>query len=79
MAGADAVMTASALLHNGPAFVNDLVNGLSEWMDRRGYRSIRQMKGILSQQQVADPSAFARANYIRIIEGWKNPYTLSGV
>ena len=79
LAGADAVMAASALLRHGPVVIGDLVRGLGEWMDRRGYQSIAQMKGILSQRQVADPSAFARANYIRILEGWKNPYTLSGV
>ena len=79
LAGADAVMTASALLRNGPEFCGDLVSGLADWMDSRGYRAVGQMKGTLSQQQVADPTAFARANYIKILESWKNPYTLSGV
>jgi dihydroorotate dehydrogenase (fumarate) len=79
LAGADAVMTASALLRNGPEFCGDLVSGLADWMASRGYRAVGQMKGMLSQRQVADPTAFARANYIKILESWKNPYTLSGV
>jgi len=79
LAGADAVMTASALLRHGPGFVESLVAGLTDWMERRGYESVERMKGTLSQQQVADPSAFARANYIKMLEGWKNPYTLSGI
>lgn len=79
LAGADAVMTASALLRNGPAFIGHLVAGLRDWMERRGYETVGQMKGALSQRQVADPSAFARANYIKILEGWKNPFTLSGL
>ncbi len=79
LAGADAVMTASALLRQGPGHVWNLVAGLGDWMEQRGYTSVSGMKGVLSQQRVADPSAFARANYIRMLEGWQNPYTLSGV
>ncbi len=78
LAGADAVMTTSALLRNGPGHSQTLVDGLTEWMERRGYESVAAMKGALSQQKVADPAAFARANYIRELESWKNPYTLSG-
>ncbi|HIC82338.1 MAG TPA: dihydroorotate dehydrogenase-like protein, partial [Kiloniellaceae bacterium] len=65
LAGADAVMTTSALLRNGPAYCQTLVEGLGEWMDRRGFDSVAQMQGVLSQQKVADPTAFARANYLR--------------
>ncbi|MEJ2122624.1 MAG: dihydroorotate dehydrogenase-like protein [Alphaproteobacteria bacterium] len=79
LAGADAVMTASALLRNGPEFCGDLVSGLADWMGSRGYQTVREMKGMLSQQRVAHPTAFARANYIKILESWKNPYTLSGI
>ena len=78
LAGADAVMTTSALLRHGPAHCQALVDGLSDWMERRGYESVGLMKGALSQKNVADPTAFARANYVRMLEGWKNPYTLSG-
>jgi dihydroorotate dehydrogenase (fumarate) len=79
LAGADAVMTTSALLRHGAGHLATLVDGVADWMERRGYRSVEQMKGALSQQNVADPSAFARANYIKILESWKHPYTLSGV
>jgi dihydroorotate dehydrogenase (fumarate) len=79
LAGADAVMTTSALLRHGPAHARILVDGLHSWMEQRGFASVDQMKGVLSQEQAADPSAFARANYIRLLEGWKHPYTLSGV
>lgn len=72
LAGADAVMTASALLKHGHGFVGDLRDGLETWMTERGYESVQQMKGSMSQQHVADPSAFERANYIKILEGYKN-------
>ena len=79
LAGADAVMTTSALLRQGPSYVRTLVAGLEAWMEQRGFASLEQMRGVLSQKRVADPSAFARANYIRMLESWKNPYTLSGI
>ncbi len=74
MAGADAVMTTSALLKNGPGFLQTLVDGLSRWLEQGGYASVEQMKGSMSQQHVADPSAFERANYIKVLESYKNPY-----
>ena len=74
MAGADAVMTASALLRNGAGHIKTLVDGMSDWMDRRGYESVEQMKGSMSQRNVADPSAFERANYIKVLGSFKSPY-----
>jgi dihydroorotate dehydrogenase (fumarate) len=74
MAGADAVMTTSALLVNGIPYLAQLVAGLAEWMDARQYASVAQLRGSMSQERVADPTAFQRANYIRVLESYQNPY-----
>jgi dihydroorotate dehydrogenase (fumarate) len=74
MAGADAVMTTSALLVNGIPYLAQLVAGLAEWMGARQYASVAQIRGSMSQERVADPTAFQRANYIRILESYQNPY-----
>lgn len=74
LAGADAVMTTSALLRHGPDYAATLVYGLKEWMEARGFSSIAQMRGSMSHENVANPSAFERANYIRMLEGYKNGY-----
>lgn len=76
MAGADAVMTTSALLKNGIEFLTTLQNGLKQWMEKKEYSSVAQMKGAMSQQHVADPTAFKRANYIKILERYESPYML---
>jgi dihydroorotate dehydrogenase (fumarate) len=73
LAGADAVMTTSALLEHGPQHLGTLVAGLDDWLDRRGYASVRQMKGSMSQRKVADPTAFERANYIKTLESFRPP------
>jgi dihydroorotate dehydrogenase (fumarate) len=74
MAGADAVMTTSALLQNGIPYLTRLVEGLTEWMSAREYASVAELRGSMSQARVADPAAYQRANYIRILEGYRNPY-----
>lgn len=74
MAGADAVMTTSALLRNGVGHMKTLLDGVTGWMERRGYESIRQMKGSMSQKKVGDPGAFERANYIKVLQSYKSPY-----
>lgn len=73
MAGADAVMTTSALLANGAPFIGKLVAELQSWMEAREYASVAQMRGSMSQKRVADPTAFQRANYIRILEEYRAP------
>jgi dihydroorotate dehydrogenase (fumarate) len=70
MAGADAVMTTSALLRHGIGFLTTLVDGLRTWLEDREYESVRQMKGSMSQINCLDPGAFERANYIKIIESY---------
>ncbi len=75
MAGADAVMTTSALLEHGPGHLTTLVDGLRGWLAEHNYQSVEQMKGSMSQQHVADPTAFERANYIRTLQSYLNPYT----
>jgi dihydroorotate dehydrogenase (fumarate) len=43
-------------------------------MDKKGYESLTQMKGAMSQKAVADPAAFERANYIKALEDYKARY-----
>lgn len=74
MAGADVVMTTSALLRNGIDHLATLRDGLQAWMEMRNYVSVAQMKGSMSQQNVADPTAFERANYIKMLESYKSDY-----
>ncbi len=75
LAGADAVFTTGALLKHGIEHLQVLVGGLREWMERNEYASVAQMKGSMSQRNVADPSAYERANYLRILERYQSPYS----
>ena len=74
LAGADAVMTTAALLKNGIEYLTPLVEGMERWMEEREYASLADLKGAMSQLHLADPSAFERANYIKILENYKSIY-----
>lgn len=74
LAGADATMTTSALLRHGPARLRTLVGELTQWMEKREYESVRQMKGAMSRQNVADPGAFERANYLKVLGSYRSSY-----
>ncbi len=72
MAGAHAAMMASALLHgDGPAHVYEVLTDLRNWMIEHEYESIRQMQGSMSQQAVAEPAAFERANYMKVLGSFR--------
>lgn len=71
MAGAKVAMTASALLRDGYSRIPAILNDLKAWMEAHEYVSIRQMQGSMSQQAVAEPAAFERANYIKILNSFR--------
>lgn len=74
LAGADAVMMCSSLLKNGPQHISRVLKGLKAFMEEKEYAGINEMRGAMSQQHVANASAFERANYIRVLEEYKGKF-----
>jgi dihydroorotate dehydrogenase (fumarate) len=70
LAGADAVMTTSALLRNGACYMKVLLGGLTRGLAARDL-TLDSIRGRMSQLNVADKAAFARANYIRVLQGYE--------
>lgn len=70
LAGADVVMTTSALLRHGVRYVEKLLAGIIAWLSARNLQSLGQIRGLLSQRQVRNPDSFERANYIKILQGY---------
>jgi len=71
MAGAHAVQMVSALLRGGPAYLRTVLDEMTTWMEEHEYTSLRQMRGSMSLARCPDPAAFERANYIRVLQGWR--------
>lgn len=67
MAGANVTMLASELLRHGPERIGQLLTELETWMELHEYSSVTQMRGCMSQQAVAEPAAFERANYMKAL------------
>ena len=70
MSGARVTMLASALLHNGIGYLRPLRNQLEAWLEKREYESVQQMQGSMSQQNVPDPKAYQRANYMKVLSSY---------
>jgi dihydroorotate dehydrogenase (fumarate) len=70
MAGAQAAMMTSCLLRHGIGYLATLRSGVVTWMQEHEYDSIRQMWGSLSQQKTAQPAAFERANYMKVLSSY---------
>ena len=70
MAGAKVAMMTSALLKNGIEHLKTVLGGIGDWMEKHEYASIRQMQGSMSQKSVAEPAAFVRANYMKVLRSY---------
>jgi len=69
LAGADVVMTASALLRHGPGYAAVLLDGLREWMGRKGFESVEELRGMLAVPLGVDETARERADYVSALQG----------
>jgi len=71
MAGARVAMMASELLQHGVGRVTQILRATEGWMEEHEYVSVNQMIGSMSRTSVADPSAFERANYMRMLASYQ--------
>jgi Dihydroorotate dehydrogenase len=65
MAGADVTMLCSALMRHGIPHIQRIEMDLVAWLEQHQRKSLAEIKGIMSQQNCPDPSAFERAQYVR--------------
>lgn len=71
MVGAKVAQMASALLHNGLHVLDDILIDLRRWLETHEYESIKQLQGSMSQRHVAQPAAFERANYMKVLNSFE--------
>jgi dihydroorotate dehydrogenase (fumarate) len=67
MAGADVTMLCSVLLRRGIDHIRVIEQEMREWLEEHEYESVEQIKGIMSQKNCPDPTAFERAQYTRAL------------
>jgi dihydroorotate dehydrogenase (fumarate) len=71
MVGAKVTMMASELLQNGIRRISVILDEMRSWMDEQEYESVAQMIGSMSQQHCAEPAAFERANYMKMLASYR--------
>lgn len=74
LAGADVVMTTSALVRHGTSYAQDLLDGLVAWMSQRGYSSVDQLRGQLAVPSSTDANIELRSGYVAAIERARQTY-----
>jgi dihydroorotate dehydrogenase (fumarate) len=76
MAGADVTMLCSALMRYGITHIQRIEMDLAAWLEQRGHKSLRELKGTMSQQNCPDPSAFERAQYVRGLSSYSSLFPM---
>ena len=71
MAGANVTMMASELLQNGVRRIGQVLDELVAWLNEHEYESVMQMIGAMSQKHCAEPAAFERANYMKMLQSYR--------
>jgi len=70
LAGAKVAFMTSALLRNGVHHAGHVLSELNRWLDEHEYASVKQMCGSMSHRSVADPTAFERGNYMKVLSSY---------
>jgi dihydroorotate dehydrogenase (fumarate) len=78
LAGADVVMTASALLRHGPEHATVMIDGLSDWMARKGFTAVDQVPALLAVLSHTDGAAYERARYVNALRAVNAGSTVPG-
>lgn len=73
-AGATVAMMASELLQNGLGRIGEILADVALWLVENEYNSLDELRGSLSQVNVAAPAAFERANYIQVVSSYGPGY-----
>ncbi|MDD2706813.1 MAG: dihydroorotate dehydrogenase-like protein [Verrucomicrobiae bacterium] len=70
MVGANVTQLCSVLLMKGIDHLRELEKGLREWMEKKEYASVKQMRGSMSQKKGSNPGAFERAQYMKVLQSY---------
>jgi dihydroorotate dehydrogenase (fumarate) len=76
MAGADVTMLCSALMRYGITHIQRIEMDLVVWLEQHQHKSLREVKGVMSQQNCPDPSAFERAQYVRGLSSYTSLFPM---
>ena len=65
LVGANAVQMVSAIFKEGEDYITKINKELSDWMDKKGYKTIEEFRGKLSQKEIKNPMLFERVQFMK--------------
>jgi dihydroorotate dehydrogenase (fumarate) len=79
LAGADAVMTASALMRHGIGWATVILDGLDAWLRSHRVTSLDDIRGRLAVPRDADTSEYERAGYVAAMRRGRAMWAAAGM
>jgi len=67
LAGADATQVVSTVYKHGPKQIGKMIKSIEEWMEAKGYETLDDFRGKLSNKTLNDPFTYKRAQYVDIL------------
>lgn len=65
LAGASSVQVCSVLYKNGHGHLKGIVDFVGQWMDKKGYKSINDFRGIMNYGKIGDPDVYERSQFMK--------------
>ena len=69
LAGANAVQVVSALYKNDKGYIQEMLKTLEDWMSAKGFNSIDDFRGKMSQASSSNPAAYERMQFMKYFGG----------
>jgi len=67
LAGADAVQVVGTLYKNKVQYIATMLKDIETWMEGKGYKSLKDFRGKLSNKEINDPFIYKRAHYVDLL------------
>jgi dihydroorotate dehydrogenase (fumarate) len=67
LAGADAVQVVGTLYKNKISYIRTMLGDIGNWMEQKGYKSLKDFRGRLSHKELKDPFIYKRAQYVDLL------------
>jgi len=69
LAGANVVQVASSFYKNGKDVLVNMLDDLTQCMDQKGYKTIDEFRGKMSQEKATNPAAYERMQFMKYFAG----------
>ncbi len=71
LAGASSVQVCSAIYKNGPQHIATMLNAMADWMNKKGYKSINDFKGLMNYGKIENPSHYERSQFMKYYSNYE--------